>query len=66
MMEMIKPEDFFRRFGTPDTWEPMTRCGGVVTGEETDDELRERGLSDGAIAELRAYAERLRRKNDAE
>lgn len=56
-MEILSPDDFFARFGTPDEWMPVTKCGGVVTNETTIEEMRARGFSDRAIQEVMAFRE---------
>lgn len=56
-MEMLEPDDFFTRFGTPDEWLPASKRGGVVTNETTVEEMRARGFSDADIVEVAAFRE---------
>lgn len=60
IVEMMSEEDFFARFGTPDTWKPMTKCGGEIGPTTTRDELIGRGLKPEATDEALRYSDTLR------
>lgn len=58
-MRILEPDEFFARFGTPDTWEPM-KCGGEIGPTTTRDELIARGFKPEAADEALRYADTLR------
>ncbi len=74
-MEILSPEEFFARFGKPETWRPLEepdpdpmegRCGGVVTEETTREDLLGRGFSEAAADEAMAFCDYLRARSEGE
>lgn len=59
-MEMLEPDEFFLRLGAPETWEPMTKCGGEIGPTTTRDELIARGFTSEAADEALRYRDTLR------
>ncbi len=58
-MIMLEPDEFFARFGKPETWEPL-KCGGEVGPTTTRADLLARGFTPEAADEALRYRETLR------
>lgn len=64
-MQMMSPDEFFARFGTPDTWHPIDKCGGIIGPNTTRDELIRRGFKPAAADEALRYRDELRSRAPA-
>ena len=74
-MEILDPDEFFARFGEPETWKPLEkprpdpmagRCGGIVTEDTTREDLLARGFTEEAADEALQFCEYLKARSEGE